>query len=147
MTLVTFGNALIKIENPIPKPIYNVSNPVDLKLLTRLWLGLSHLNQVSSVNFYLEAYQLRYSDVGSPSKFLHQHNKCFTKLIDQVSLFYQHSWLFSPKKMGIAYYICRDKIFDAFANPKLLHITTHQGFFFFLSIVIFLIAWLLFKVQ
>ena len=30
---------------PIPKPIYNVHNPVGLKLHTRLRVGLSHLNQ------------------------------------------------------------------------------------------------------
>ena len=44
-TLLTFRNALIKIGRPIPKPIYIVHNPVGLKLLTRLRLGLSHLNQ------------------------------------------------------------------------------------------------------
>ena len=42
---MTFQNALIKSGKPIPKPIYNVHNPVGLKLLTRLRLGLSHLNQ------------------------------------------------------------------------------------------------------
>ena len=45
-TLLTFRNALIKIGRTIPKPIYNVhNNPAGLKLLTRLRLGLSHLNQ------------------------------------------------------------------------------------------------------
>ena len=44
-TLLTFRNALVKIRRPIPKPVYNVHNPVGLKLLTRLRLGLSHLNQ------------------------------------------------------------------------------------------------------
>ena len=44
-TLLTFRNTLIKIEKPIPKLIYNVHNPVGLKLLTRLKLALSHLNQ------------------------------------------------------------------------------------------------------
>ena len=33
-TLLTFGNALMKIRRPIHKPIYNVHNPVGLKLLT-----------------------------------------------------------------------------------------------------------------
>ena len=42
---MNFQNALIKIERPICKPIYNAHNPVGLKLLTRLRLGLSHLNQ------------------------------------------------------------------------------------------------------
>ena len=44
-TLLTFQNALIKIGWPIPKPVYNVHNPVGFKLLTKLRLGLSHLNQ------------------------------------------------------------------------------------------------------
>ena len=35
----------MKIGRPIPKPVYNVHSPVALKLLTRLRLGLSHLNQ------------------------------------------------------------------------------------------------------
>ena len=45
LTLLTFGNALIKIGRPIPKPVYDVHNPVGLTLLTRLRLGLIHLNQ------------------------------------------------------------------------------------------------------
>ena len=44
-TLLTFPIALIKIGRPIPKPIYNAHNPVGSKWLTRLRLGLSHLNQ------------------------------------------------------------------------------------------------------
>ena len=45
---MTFQNALIKIGKPIPKPIYNVHNPVGLKLLTRLRIGFSHLDQHTS---------------------------------------------------------------------------------------------------
>ena len=44
-TLLSFWNALTKTWRPIPKAIYNVHDPVGLKLLTRLRLGLSHLNQ------------------------------------------------------------------------------------------------------
>ena len=44
-TLLTFQNALLKIGRPIAKSIYNVHNPIGLKLLTRLRLCLSHLNQ------------------------------------------------------------------------------------------------------
>ena len=43
--LLTFRNALINTGKPIPKPIYNGHNPIGLKLLTSLRLGLSHLNQ------------------------------------------------------------------------------------------------------
>ena len=44
-TLLTFRNALIKIGRHISKQIYNVHNPVGLKLLTRLRLVISQLNQ------------------------------------------------------------------------------------------------------
>ena len=74
-TLLTFRNALIKIGRPIPKPIYNVHNPVGLKLLTRLRLGLSHLNQ---------------------HKFNHNFQDCLNLLcscslvVDSVSHFFLH---------------------------------------------------------
>ena len=44
-TLLTFRNSLLKIGRPVPKPVYNIHNPNVLKLLTRLRLGLSHLNE------------------------------------------------------------------------------------------------------
>ena len=44
-TLLTFRNSLLKIGRPVPKPVYNIHNPNGLKLLTRLRLGLSHLNE------------------------------------------------------------------------------------------------------
>ena len=41
-----FRNSLLKIGRPAPKPVYNIhNNSNDLKLLTRLRLGLSHLNE------------------------------------------------------------------------------------------------------
>ena len=44
-SLPYFRNALLKIDRPTAKPIYNIHNPIGLKLLTRLRLGLSHLNE------------------------------------------------------------------------------------------------------
>ena len=41
----TFRNILLKLGRPIQRPIYSISSPVGLKLLTRLRLGLSHLNE------------------------------------------------------------------------------------------------------
>ena len=35
----------IKIDWPSLKPVYNIHNPTGLKLLARLRLGLSHLNE------------------------------------------------------------------------------------------------------
>ena len=40
-----FRNALLKIGRSTAKPVYNFHNPIGLKLLTRLRLGLSHLNE------------------------------------------------------------------------------------------------------
>ena len=40
-----FRNASLKIGRPTAKPIYNIHNPIGLKLFTRLRLGLSHLNE------------------------------------------------------------------------------------------------------
>ena len=35
----------IKVIRPIPNSIFGIFNPLELKLITRLWLGLSHLNE------------------------------------------------------------------------------------------------------
>ena len=43
--LLTFRNSLWKIGRPASKSVYNIHNPNGLKLLTRLRLGLSHLNE------------------------------------------------------------------------------------------------------
>ena len=40
-----FRNTLLKLGRPNQNAIYNISNPVGLTLLTRLRLGLSHLNE------------------------------------------------------------------------------------------------------
>ena len=41
---LVFRNYLIKRIRPLAAPVYNIHNPLGLKLLTRLRLGLSHLN-------------------------------------------------------------------------------------------------------
>ena len=40
-----FQNTLLKLGRPNPNAIYNINNPVVLKLLARLRLGLSHLDE------------------------------------------------------------------------------------------------------
>ena len=40
-----FRNYLLKEIRPKPSPLYNIHNPSGIKLLTRLRLGLSHLNE------------------------------------------------------------------------------------------------------
>ena len=45
----------------------------------------------------------------------------------------------------ILHYICSYKIFDAFTDPILLYIVIHQGNFFFVIVIVFLIAFLLFN--
>ena len=44
-SLPYFRNSLLKIGPPTVKPIYNIHNPIGLKLLIRLRFGLSHLNE------------------------------------------------------------------------------------------------------
>ena len=44
-TSLSFKNALLEIGRPTPKRVYNIVDPNSLKLLTRLRLGLSHLNE------------------------------------------------------------------------------------------------------
>ena len=44
-TFNIFRANLIKIIRPIPNPIFDIINPLGLKLITRLQLGLSYLNE------------------------------------------------------------------------------------------------------
>ena len=44
-SLPYFRNALLKVVPLTVKPIYNIHNPISWKLLTRLRLGLNHLNE------------------------------------------------------------------------------------------------------
>ena len=41
----SFKNSLLKIGGPTAKPTYNIHNPIGLKFLTSLRLGLGHLNK------------------------------------------------------------------------------------------------------
>ena len=40
-----FRNSLLKIGRPVQNSIFNVFNVLEIKFLTRLRLGLSHLNE------------------------------------------------------------------------------------------------------
>ena len=42
-SLPYFRNALLKVGGPTAKPIYNIHNPIGLKLLIRLRPGISHV--------------------------------------------------------------------------------------------------------
>ena len=44
-SFLSFKHFLLKIGQPTAKPTYNIHNPIGLKFLTRLRLGLSHLNE------------------------------------------------------------------------------------------------------
>ena len=44
-TIKSFRYSLLKISQPIPKPVYNIHKPTGLKLLTKWRLGLSLLNE------------------------------------------------------------------------------------------------------
>ena len=75
-----FRNALIKIGRPIPKPIYNAHSPVGLKLLSRLRLGLSHLNQHKFNHNFLDCLNPLYS---------------FSFEVESVSHFFLHCYYYS----------------------------------------------------
>ena len=44
-SFLKFRNSLLKIGRPMQNSIYNIHDPVGIKYLTRLRLGLSHLNE------------------------------------------------------------------------------------------------------
>ena len=44
-SFLKFRNSLLKTGRPMQKSVYNIHDPVGIKYLTRLWLGLSHLNE------------------------------------------------------------------------------------------------------
>ena len=44
-SFLSFKDSFLKVGRATAKPIYNIHNPTDLKFLTRLTLGLSHLNE------------------------------------------------------------------------------------------------------
>ena len=44
-SLPCFRNVLLKVRQRTAKPVYNIHNPIHLKFLTSLRLGLSHLNE------------------------------------------------------------------------------------------------------
>ena len=50
-SLPYFRNALLKVGRPTAKPFYNIHNPIGLKLLTRLRLGLSNFNPLRTTRF------------------------------------------------------------------------------------------------
>ena len=44
-TTKTFRHSLLNIDRPTPRPVYNIRNPTGLKLLARVTLEFSHLNE------------------------------------------------------------------------------------------------------
>ena len=44
-SFLSFKNSFLKIGRPTAKPTYNIPNPIGLKFLIRLRLGLSHFNE------------------------------------------------------------------------------------------------------
>ena len=78
--MLSFRNALLNIGRPTPKPVCNILDPNGLKLLTRLRLGLSHLNE---------------------HKFNHNFKECVNPLcscslqVESVSHFFLHCHYFT----------------------------------------------------
>ena len=58
-----FEKCLIKDWSPTLKPVYNILDPNGLKLLTRLRLGLSHLNEHKFNHNFKECVNIHYAPV------------------------------------------------------------------------------------
>ena len=73
-----FRNTLLKLGRPNQSAIYNINNPVGLKLLTHLRLGLSHLNEHRFNHNFQNCINLLFScslEIESTSHFLlHCHH-------------------------------------------------------------------------
>ena len=44
-SFLSFKNALLKLVQPVGNSFFSIHKPVRSKLLTRLWVGLSHLSE------------------------------------------------------------------------------------------------------
>ena len=73
-----FTNSLLQIDRTVPKPKFNLDNSMRLKLLTRLRLRVSHLNEHRFNHNFKDCINPHYScslEVESTSHFfLHCHN-------------------------------------------------------------------------
>ena len=81
-SFLSFKHFLLKIGQPTAKPTYNIHNPIGLKFITRLRLGLSHLNEHKFKHNFQDCVNPLCScslEIESLSHlFLHCHN--FTKI-------------------------------------------------------------------
>ena len=87
-TMMIFKNALLKIGRPTSKPVYYIHDPNGLKLVTRLRLGLNHLNEHKFNNNFKVGVSLLCccSLEVEPAFFLHCHysqSQIYTLIITQ----------------------------------------------------------------
>ena len=102
-----FRNTLLKLGRPTSELIYKIHHPLGLKLLTRLRLGLSHLNE---------------------HRFKHNFKNCINLLWINLLLTYCHyystlciSFLNAqlPEGMFVKTLLCGNLIFDENDNQKI----------------------------
>ena len=87
-TMLIFKNALLKIGRPTSKPVYYIHDSNGLKLVTRLRLGLNHLNEHQfNNNFKVRVSLLCCCSLEvEPAFFLHCHysqSQIYTLIITQ----------------------------------------------------------------
>ena len=80
---MSFKNALLKLGWPILNSYFKIHNPVGLKLLTRLWVELSHLNEQMLGRPILNSYFNIHNPVGL---------KLLTRLRVELSLLNEHKF-------------------------------------------------------
>ena len=90
-----FRNSLLKMICPSPNPVYDIHNPLGLRLLTRLRLGLSHLNEHKFNHSFkncvnpLCTHSLEIESTSHFSSIVpnHYNNICSTLLNELISLY------------------------------------------------------------
>ena len=91
-SFLIFRNSSLKIGRPIPNSIFKIHDPLGIKFLTRLTLGLSHLNEHRFRHNFQDCLNTLCScslEVESITHFFllcHQFNQFRQTLLDSVTL-------------------------------------------------------------
>ena len=107
-----FRANLIKIIQPIPNSVFSIFNPLGLKLIARLWLGLSHLNE---------------------HRFKHNFNECINHLcicsldIDSTVHYFLHCNYYSARISLLNDLNSVDKTLLSLSDLSLLNILLYCG--------------------
>ena len=86
-SLSLFKKSLTQLYRPNPKPVFNLHNPYGIKLLSRLRLGLSHLNEHLSRHKFLGVDPFCKCQTNSKENTVHFILQCPTQAVHRGVLF------------------------------------------------------------